>query len=372
MAASTLQQRPSGSHKLVSSKKSLLNSTPNAPTGSTHQRRKGLLAAMDRHQIDGPLVAILTILGTYALSPDSLAKKFLFFQEYDAETRTYEKSWDDIYFVIFWVAAFTFLRAAVMTYVLTPMARRLGAASERAVTRFAEQGWICIYYSFSWVTGMYCLQLTPTWKNWLVWFHTDQFLDSYPLTALPVITKYYYYLQFAFWIQQLFVLGIEAPRKDFLATISHHLVTVSLISFSLGLNVTTFGTAVFVAMDLADIVLSFGKCLKYIEMPDSICDPIFAFFMIVWVYTRHFLYGHIIYAWITYGHDYSSKLTYYVVICLLMVLQSLMFFWLWSICRIVYKMFASKGGVVDDRSEDEDEQPVEFNGNAETKNVVPA
>ncbi|KAF8937206.1 sphingosine N-acyltransferase lag1 [Dissophora ornata] len=330
---------------------------------------------MDRHQIDAPLVAILTVLVTYALFPNSFAKKFLFFQEYDPESDTFEKSWEDLYFLLFWVVTFTFLRASVMTYVLMPIARRMGATKERSILRFAEQGWICIYYSCSWTLGMYCLQLTPTWKNWLVWFHTDQFFDSYPLTALPVITKYYYWLQFSFWIQQMFVLCIEAPRKDFLAMISHHLVTVMLITFSLTLNVTTFGTAVFVSMDLADIALSLGKCLKYIEMPDSICDPIFACFMFIWIYTRHFLYGHIIYAWTVYGGEYYTKLNHYAVVGLLLTLQSLMFFWLWSIFRIVYKMFASKGGVVDDRSEDEAEQtaaPKQIHHSAKRQIAVPA
>ncbi|KAG0054525.1 sphingosine N-acyltransferase lag1 [Gryganskiella cystojenkinii] len=322
----------------------------------SHQRRKGLLGTLDRHQIDGPLVIILAIIGSYVVSPNSFAKKFLFFQEYDAVTNTYEKSWDDLYFLTFWVLAFTFLRASVMNYILMPAATRLGATTERSVLRFAEQGWICIYYSCSWVLGMYCLQLTPTWNSWLVWFHTDQFFDSYPLTALPPITKYYYWLQFSFWIQQMFVLCIEAPRKDFLAMISHHVVTASLIICSLMLDVTTFGNAVFVAMDLADIVLAFGKCLKYIGMPDMICDTIFACFMFIWIYTRHFLYGYIIYAWSLYGGGYCSRITHWGIIGLLLVLQSLMFFWLWSIFRIVYKMFASKGGVVDDRSDD-DESP---------------
>ncbi|KAI1321454.1 sphingosine N-acyltransferase lag1 [Mortierella claussenii] len=359
MSASSMRQ-PHGPHSLSSStEKHQQLSSHGTVTGASarqqQQHRRGLLGTLDRHQIDGSLTVILTILGTYALFPTSIARKFLFFQDYDPVTRTIEKSWDDTFFVIFWVVAFTFLRASVMTYLLMPMAKRMGATSERAVGRFAEQGWICIYYSCFWVLGMYCLQLTPTWKNWFVWFHTDQFFDSYPLTALPVITKYYYYLQFSFWIQQMFVLCIEAPRKDFLAMISHHLVTVSLITFSLALNVTTFGTAVFVSMDLADIVLSLGKCFKYIEMPDSICNPIFACFMFIWIYTRHFLYGHIIYAWTLYGGDYYSKTTLYVVIVLLLILQSLMFFWLWSIFRIVYKMFATKSGVVDDRSEDEEE-----------------
>lgn len=109
-------------------------------------------------------------------------------------------------------------------------------------------------------------------------------------------------------------------------------------------------------MDLADVVLSLGKCFKYIEMPDSICDPIFACFMIIWIYTRHFLYGHIIYAWVVHAGDYLGGFADHTVTFLMLALQSLMFFWLWSIFRIVYKMFSTKGGVVDDRSEDEQEE----------------
>ncbi|KAF9116708.1 sphingosine N-acyltransferase lag1 [Mortierella sp. AM989] len=312
----------------------------------SQQHRKGFLGALDRHQIDGTFTIILTILATYTLFPNSFAKKFLFFQKYDSITNTYEKTWEDIYFLLFWVISFTFLRATVMTYVLLPLACRLGVTSE-SVGRFAEKGWIFIYY-------MFCLQLTPTWNNYIVWFHTDQFFDSYPLTALPVITKYYYYLQFSFWIQQMFVLCIEAPRKDFVAMISHHLVTVMLITFSVPLNVTTFGTAIFVSMDLADVALSMGKCLKYIELPDINCETVFAAFIFIWIYTRHFLYGHIIYACVLYAGDYYSKLTHNVVVLLLLVLQPLMFFLLFSIFRIVYKMFANKTGVVDDRSDDEE------------------
>jgi acyl-CoA-dependent ceramide synthase len=51
----------------------------------------------------------------------------------------------------------------VMTYILMPMAARLGATTDRSILRFAEQGWICIYYSCSWVLGMVSfLFITPT------------------------------------------------------------------------------------------------------------------------------------------------------------------------------------------------------------------
>lgn len=104
--------------------------------------------------IDAPLVFILAVVTTYTLFPSSFVRQFLFFQEVDAVTQTVEKSWNDLYFLFFWIMAFTFLRAAVMTHVLMPLARRWGATSERTVVRFAEQGWICLYYSCSWSLGM--------------------------------------------------------------------------------------------------------------------------------------------------------------------------------------------------------------------------
>lgn len=107
--------------------------------------------------LDAPLVFILVVLTTYTVAPTSFVRKFLFFQEVDTLTHTVEKSWNDLYFLFFWIATFTFLRAVVMTHVLMPLARRWGAASERTVVRFAEQGWICLYYSCSWVLGMVSL-----------------------------------------------------------------------------------------------------------------------------------------------------------------------------------------------------------------------
>src|SRR5690554_2184103 len=115
---------PHGSHSPSSpsfspNEKQILGNKHNQPS---LKHRKGVLGMMARHQIgnyrsvfyfiifmsnvsplvhlltislpytfiDGPLIIILAILGTYALFPNSFAKKFLFFQHYDATTQTYE------------------------------------------------------------------------------------------------------------------------------------------------------------------------------------------------------------------------------------------------------------------------------------------
>jgi acyl-CoA-dependent ceramide synthase len=72
----------------------------------------------------------------------------------------YDKGIDDAYFVLFWVLAFTFLRAASMKYVFAPLARAYGADTPAKQQRFTEQGWSFTYYSTFWSLGMVS-------KNWI-------------------------------------------------------------------------------------------------------------------------------------------------------------------------------------------------------------
>lgn len=88
------------------------------------------------------------------------------------------------------------------------------------------------------------------------WNDTSYFWRDYPVTSYDKIFKYYYLVQFAFWLQQIFVLQIEAPRKDYRELVLHHINTLLLISLSYGCNFTRVGNAVFIYMDLPDAVLA--------------------------------------------------------------------------------------------------------------------
>jgi acyl-CoA-dependent ceramide synthase len=48
--------------------------------------------------------------------------------------------------VFYWITVFTGLRAAVMDYLLVPLAQRAGIGKKKEKVRFAEQAWIFIYY----------------------------------------------------------------------------------------------------------------------------------------------------------------------------------------------------------------------------------
>lgn len=88
------------------------------------------------------------------------------------------------------------------------------------------------------------------------WDDTSYFWRDYPVTEYDKLFKYYYLVQFAFWLQQIFVLQIEEPRKDYRELVLHHINTLLLISLSYGCNFTRVGNAVFIYMDLPDAILA--------------------------------------------------------------------------------------------------------------------
>lgn len=66
----------------------------------------------------------------------------------------YDKGFDDIYVVMLWFIAFTFLRGAIMRYIFHPLADMLNISPAGKKERFAEQGWAFLYYVVFWSVGM--------------------------------------------------------------------------------------------------------------------------------------------------------------------------------------------------------------------------
>ncbi|KAF9346390.1 sphingosine N-acyltransferase lag1 [Mortierella sp. NVP85] len=327
---------------------------------------KSVLAFMYHHQIDVPAAFIATVLISHFGLRLPLAETFLILQNRDPVNGLYSKAWTDLNFIFFWITVFTLLRATVMTMILKPLAIRCGVKKEHHRNRFQEEGWVCLYYSVSWSLGMYVMRNSPMWNNWFFWFKPEAFFEGYPHTQLPHVMFWYYYVQLAFWLQQIFVLHIEAPRKDFWALLSHHTVTLLLISGSAISNFWMAGTAVFVVMDLADIILAFSKSIKYLGVSSRICDCFFTCFMVTWIYTRHYLYGYILHSFmftayemipfelnISQGKWYCKELAWLPILGL-GLLQLLMIYWFALILRIVLKILKGHNAE-DDRSDDEQE-----------------
>lgn len=136
-----------------------------------------------------------------------------------------------------------------MEYLLAPIGKLQGITKRKALTRFTEQGWMIVYYSFFWSLGFwiyykspYFLNLRELWTNW-------------PNRELGAVVKAYILAQWAFWLQQIIVINIEDRRKDHWQMLSHHLITCALISACYSYHHTRVGTLILVLMDVGDLQL---------------------------------------------------------------------------------------------------------------------
>lgn len=75
-------------------------------------------------------------------------RKFTELSYYNPETTEYTIGWNDACLVFHWIVLFSGLRAAIIDYVLTPLAQWGGIQKKKDLTRFTEQAWLLVYYIF--------------------------------------------------------------------------------------------------------------------------------------------------------------------------------------------------------------------------------
>ena len=245
----------------------------------------------------------------------------------------------------------------------------------------------------------YWLNLQNLWINW-----PDREMDG--------LFKWYYLVQFAFWLQQILVVNIEERRKDYAQMFTHHVVTSCLMLTSYGYHQTRVGNVILCLMDAVDIVLpvsidrilstwslpadilkpQLAKMLKYLKYQTA-CDIAFGVFMVTWVVSRHILYLIVCYSVyadipreINYGCYWGSNANLqgpvplsdsfdhltrpfrdpeglvcwnnsikWGFLAMLLFLQVILLIWFGMIARVAWKVI--QGQAADDsRSDDEEEE----------------
>jgi acyl-CoA-dependent ceramide synthase len=78
---------------------------------------------------------------------------------------------------------------------------------------------------------------------------------NYPHIPLAGPVKFYYLVQIAFYIHQVLILNAEARRKDHVQMMTHHIITIALVTTSYFANFTRIGCLILVVMDWCDIWL---------------------------------------------------------------------------------------------------------------------
>lgn len=276
-----------------------------------------------------------------------------------------------------------------MDYVLTPIAAWAGIHQKKARLRFAEQAWILLYYTCFWLTGMYIFYSSDYWLNLrALW-------SGWPVREMDGFVKWYYLVQFAFWLQQIVVVNIEERRKDHWQMFSHHIITCALIFTSYGYHQSKVGNVILCLMDVVDLIFPLAKILKYLNMQTA-CDIAFGVFMVTYFITRHVLYMRVV--WSIYRdipreiklgcysgsvedlkgpfpvpNDYDHLIQPFrdpvglvcwndniswAFILMLLGLQCILLIWFGMILRVAYKVI--KGQPAEDsRSDEEDEEEKE-------------
>lgn len=264
-----------------------------------------------------------------------------------------------------------------MRWFWVPLGRWGGIKSEGNIKRFAEQGWGLMYAASFWTLGTYIYETSPYAHPSGLLLPSRNLWSGYPHFALPPLTKFYYLVQMAFWVQTMIALNIEKKRKDYWQMFAHHVITVLLCTLSYAANWTRVGNLILCIMDMVDILLPAAKMVKYLGLP-NLADVLFGLFLLCWVITRHIFFPTVLYSVIVtvreilpYKWDPSSGWFYSPGVqigfaTLLGGLQIMMCMWLYMILKVVVKVL--KGESADDVRSDSEDLENEFD--EDTKNVA--
>lgn len=128
----------------------------NLPSKRTRALRRRPLTDATPLATAGASLTILTmIFAVHNLYPSlrPYTSPFLELPHYQSDKGVYFQGWDDIYFIISAMLGFTAIRAIAIDWIFFPLARKLGL-KQKAAVRFAEQGWLLVYYLAFWTYGM--------------------------------------------------------------------------------------------------------------------------------------------------------------------------------------------------------------------------
>ncbi|KAI0719844.1 TLC domain-containing protein [Cerioporus squamosus] len=275
----------------------------------------------------------------------------------------YRKGYLDLLFIAYYIVFWSFVRQIIIIYLFRPLARHFRVNKAKLV-RFGEQGYAMLYFAFMAAWGVRIMSQLPTW-----WYDTKYFWIDYPHWEMKPELKRYYLVQASYWCHQLIILllKLEKPRKDYYELVAHHFVTLWLVGWSYLINLTLIGQAVYLSMDLPDTFLALSMLLNYLRW-DRAKVAVFAVFLGIWSYFRHWLNWVILHS-VLFEFDLMPETSKrwspedgvwmvwwmkYQVFAPLLALQGLNLFWYFLIWRLAYRALTDIT-VTDDRSDVEDD-----------------
>lgn len=218
--------------------------------------------------------------------------------------------------------------------------------------KFAESGWRWTAYTSLFIYGA-CVLHNKTW----LWKVVDCWVN-YPHHNLTNDIWWYYMLELSLNLSlSVSILIFDTRRKDFYMMLFHHMMTVTLISFSFTLNFFKVGTLVMLCHDCADVWLESAKMCRYAGYQKA-SEILFALFALSWIILRLGYYPTIILHSITVEAPQLVQYfgAYHVFMILLSLLLVLNIQWCYFIMKVVYLALSTPKGVEDVRSDHSDSE----------------
>jgi acyl-CoA-dependent ceramide synthase len=270
----------------------------------------------------------------------------------------YSRGYDDIYPVAGILCVITIIRFLYTTVVLKPIAHKL-KMSVGLTAKFIESGWFSLYHLVVTVWG-YFLFRDDIW-----WYNDRYFWDGYPY-PIDFDMKTFYFVSLAFWLQSLLSFSFEPPRKDGKSLLFHHLLTIYMIMASYLTGLVRYGAAILMLHGCADILFYHSKVFNYTKL-EKLASFGWVSFVFVWFYTRHVVFGYLIYSmwtahqyippvWDTEKGIYFSEFAVNFYIASVMSLQLLNIFWFTMILKVLVKVIMGTGEMKDSESEYSDDE----------------
>eukprot|EP01130_Rhizamoeba_saxonica_P007281 TRINITY_DN293_c0_g1_i1.p1 TRINITY_DN293_c0_g1~~TRINITY_DN293_c0_g1_i1.p1 ORF type:complete len:285 (-),score=24.15 TRINITY_DN293_c0_g1_i1:45-899(-) len=260
-----------------------------------------------------------------------------------------------IYFII--LATFAIVRPILCNFFKGFAKRNIVAEKGKVVTaedlwKFENTCWRLVNYSASAIIGVFVLFFDPFGPVWF--WDPFSYFENYPNIPCTISLQLYYCYALAHYTYGTFsTLFLEPRQKDFVMMMSHHIVTLIIVTFSGLVGYYRVGAAVLTLTDISDPFLEAAKIQKYMGKY-KVADSFFTLFGVIFVISRCFLYPYFVLRSSIWPNGEGTVAYYYICNAGLITLQVM--FWNWSIIIVRMAIVLSKGEQLRDPRDDKEEK----------------
>ncbi|KAF0686248.1 Aste57867_21953 [Aphanomyces stellatus] len=171
----------------------------------------------------------------------------------------------------------------------------LGDPLKKAMTmrKFTDQSWQLVIHVSMTIMELAVISDETWWEDTASMWNGNRSDCGSP--KQKTLTKALYLAQLAIWIYTAFSCKfLEEVRKDYVVMMSHHVITIALVTGSYAFNFMPVGVLILLIHDATDIPMDLLKMANYLKLEGPrglfIVEINFAIMLIGWFYLRIYLF----------------------------------------------------------------------------------